>query len=82
MYVRVCPALQVKHGFWFYPVLGITEKYMCRYPPVPLLRDLLLTGGCSTVQSYVQLDRVLMDYKLYSNVEGALEQTWRRGDSG
>ena len=43
---------------------------------------LIADRGCSTVQSYVQLDRVLMDYKLYSDVEGALEPTWRRGDSG
>lgn len=73
---------QVKHGFWFYPVLGITEEYKLRFPPLSLLREVLKNGGCTAVQSYVQPERVLMDYDLYSDVEGSLQPAWRRADSG
>jgi len=77
-----CLIVQVKHGFWFYPVLGITEVYKHRFPPVPMLREVLKNNGCSTVQSYVQTERVLMDYSMYSDIEGSLQPTWRRADSG
>ena len=77
-----CLIVQVKHGFWFYPVLGITEVYKHRFPPVAMLREVLKNNGCTTVQSYVQTERVLMDYAMYSDVEGSLQPTWRRADSG
>ncbi|KAK2175006.1 hypothetical protein NP493_755g02053 [Ridgeia piscesae] len=79
--IDTCSHDQVRHGYWFNDVLGITEQYMSLYPPLPLLRQVLSNGGCTTIQAYVQPDVVLMDYAMYSDVEGSLQASWRKADS-
>ncbi|KAI0230785.1 hypothetical protein LSAT2_018856, partial [Lamellibrachia satsuma] len=71
----------VKRGFWYQSLLGIVDQYKSLLPPVPVLREALMDGGCSTVHAYVQVERLLMDYAVYSDIEGALQPAWRRADS-
>ncbi|XP_041373609.1 demethylmenaquinone methyltransferase-like isoform X2 [Gigantopelta aegis] len=72
---------QHQYGFWFISLLGVTKAYSNRTPPLSLIREVLQDGGCSDIQHYVQLERILMDYKMYSDLEGALDPSWQKADS-
>ncbi|XP_041373423.1 demethylmenaquinone methyltransferase-like [Gigantopelta aegis] len=72
---------QNKYGFWYISLLGIADGFLKRTPPLSLIREVLQDGGCSDVQLYVQLERVMMDYAMYSNIVGALDPSWQRTDS-
>ncbi|KAK2175001.1 hypothetical protein NP493_755g02006 [Ridgeia piscesae] len=79
--IDTCSHDQVRHGYWYSAVTWSPELFTILFPPLPLLRQILSNGGCTTIQAYVQPDVVLIDYAKYSDVEGSLQASWRKADS-
>ncbi len=72
---------QVTDGYWWATLIpDAVAKVRRRYPPLSVIKKLMLDAGFYRMRKYVPLDAVLQA-QAYFDPEGPLKKIWRNGDS-